>query len=825
MKKTILISCLLAAASFQGFAAYSGHVFVDKNNNGTFEKGEKVLKGVLVSDGLNVVQTAADGSFMLPGHARERFLFITTPSGYKTDNRHYLRIRSDQSSYDFGLLPYEGGLRKDGSHKYVHLTDSEISDPAEEKEWVKNIRDYVSDNQTAFIVHTGDICYEAGLKSHIGMMNTTNMDCPVFYCIGNHDLVKGKYGEELFENTYGPVYYSFDAGSVHYIVTPMAGGDYAPGYTREDVYRWLKNDLAQIPSGKPIVVFNHDLLTYEDQFVFGLNDQEKINLNEHNLKAWVYGHWHNNYIKKQGDVYSVSTSTLKCGGIDHSTNAFRIMHVDKKGDFASELRYSYQDKSICIASPVEDQVPILSSGAVPVAVNIYSSAFSPKEVTYTCLADGKAIISGKRLQQSTDWSWNAELPLTAKQEGKVITLQVKVLFSNGETGEAKSEFTYQPDVPVVKLTADWNNLLGNPEHLGYAASALGQPLQMAWTNNVGANIFMTSPLVHKGKVYVASIDEDLKGEGHVYALDGTSGALLWKYPVRNSIKNTIAIEGNCLFAQDAQGYLYAIDVESGKLCWEKQLPVDGLPAVVEGLVASKGIVYAGTGKGLSALDTKTGNLIWQNKEWGQGNGATSTYSLGKGILVGSVQWGALYGNDAETGKLLWAVTENGLRNRGSSVAMHGNLLYLISNQSFFILEAASGKVIVRKELPASVDVTSTPLLTDKEVIFGTAGSGLMALDRETLEAKWQFATEDALIYTSPYTKRKSATIETSPVLSGNTVYVGASDGTVYGVNKEDGKLVWKHETGAPIFGSVAVSGNTLIVADFGGNVYAFSTKE
>ena len=51
-------------------------------------------------------------------------------------------------------------------------------------------------------------------------MNTENMDCPVFYCIGNHDLVKGKYGEELFENIYGPVYYSFDAGRVHYIVTP-----------------------------------------------------------------------------------------------------------------------------------------------------------------------------------------------------------------------------------------------------------------------------------------------------------------------------------------------------------------------------------------------------------------------------------------------------------------------------------------------------------------------------------------------------------------------------------------------------------------------------
>ena len=30
--------------------------------------------------------------------------------------------------------------------------------------------------------------------------------------LANHDLVKGKYGEELFESIYGPVYYSFDAG-------------------------------------------------------------------------------------------------------------------------------------------------------------------------------------------------------------------------------------------------------------------------------------------------------------------------------------------------------------------------------------------------------------------------------------------------------------------------------------------------------------------------------------------------------------------------------------------------------------------------------------
>ena len=80
MKKTFLISCLLVA-SFPVMAAYTGHVYVDKNKNGVFDKGEKPMSGVKVSDGLNVVETAADGSFTLPGHAGERFVFITTPSG------------------------------------------------------------------------------------------------------------------------------------------------------------------------------------------------------------------------------------------------------------------------------------------------------------------------------------------------------------------------------------------------------------------------------------------------------------------------------------------------------------------------------------------------------------------------------------------------------------------------------------------------------------------------------------------------------------------------------------------------------------------------
>lgn len=816
MKKNILFLLLLAATT-SATAAYSGRVFVDKNSNGQFDRGEKTLGGIKVSDGLNVTETAKDGTYTLPGHARQRFIFITTPSGYKTLNKHYHKIDSRTNGYDFGLLTYHPGIGKDGSHQYVHVSDTEIFNTEGNEAWVRNIREYAANENAAFIIHTGDICYENGMKKHIKLMNTENMNVPVFYCIGNHDLVKGKYGEEVFENNYGPVYYSFDVANVHYIVTPMPGGDHKPGYTRLDVCRWLKNDLAHIKPGTPIVVFNHDILTYGDEFIYKGSETESIDLNKHNLKAWVYGHWHINHMKKQGNVYTVCTSSLDKGGIDHSTSAFRIMHVDGKGDFSSELRYSYLNNNICIASPAGH------TASPEVTVNVYSSASPVRRVTYTCLDQDKPVLRDKRLSQSSDWCWTATLPLKETHAGKELTIQVEAEFKNGETARSEKNFVYLPQQADIRLTENWDNLLGNATHTAKAAAALDSIPGLAWVKNIGANIYMTSPLIHNGDIYTASVDEDLKGRAHIYALDGKSGEIKWRYPVKSSVKNTIAIDHGLVFAQDVLGNLYAVDCESGKLCWESKLPVNGLPALIDGLVACDGVVYAGTGKALSAFEARTGRRIWKNEGWSQREGTTSTLTQGNGILIGSVQWSALYGNDSKTGKMLWSVSNHGLRNRGASAAMHGSLLYLISEKSFFILEAATGRIIVRKPLPYNLDATSTPLLTDKEIIFGTANKGLVALDNETLEEKWNCPIGDALIYTAPYSRPTSGTIETSPALAGKTVYVGASDGGIYGIDKRTGKIVWKYTTGAPIFSSVAISGNTLIATDFGGNVYAFST--
>ncbi len=276
-----------------------------------------------------------------------------------------------------------------------------------------------------------------------------------------------------------------------------------------------------------------------------------------------------------------------------------------------------------------------------------------------------------------------------------------------------------------------------------------------------------------------------------------------------------------LFAQDAEGRLYALDTESGQLLWERTLEVNGLPALIEGVVAADGIVYAGTGKGLSAFQGRTGKLLWTNTEWNQREGTTSTLTQGNGLLIAGAQWGGMFAHDSRTGKLLWKRNEDGLNNRGATPALHGDLLYVTSQSSLFIIHAGTGEIIVRKELTDKVDVTSTPLLTERQIVFGTSATGFMALDKKTLEETWKYHTRPALVYTAPYTRKPSATVEASPAGIQNRIYCGASDGILYGFDLETGDLCWQHDTGAPVFASIAVSGNTLVAVDFEGNVYAF----
>ena len=178
------------------------------------------------------------------------------------------------------------------------------------------------------------------------------------------------------------------------------------------------------------------------------------------------------------------------------------------------------------------------------SVNAYSTTATVERQACTLVGeDGKTLLSLPLTRQS-DWNWSGSCRLPEAYLDRRIFVTAETRFSDGSVTKEHTSFVYHPE--------DTDG-------------------SVRWVANVGANILYTRPVVVDGKVFVASLDEDLKGEGAVLALDAATGKQLWRYPVRNSVKNTIAYHEGRVFAQDAEGFLYAIDAERGTLCWEKKL--------------------------------------------------------------------------------------------------------------------------------------------------------------------------------------------------------------------------------------------------------------
>ena len=398
-------------------------------------------------------------------------------------------------------------------------------------------------------------------------------------------------------------------------------------------------------------------------------------------------------------------------------------------------------------------------------------------------------------------------------------------FNDGKEATATSQFLYQKDFKPVTITGkDWNTLLQNASHSGGINDS---QIKLPCNYNGQRTQEVTSswpPPHRRTKVFIATTDDNTSLNTYICAFDFHSGKQLWKFRTENSVKNTIACENEIVVAQDASCNLYALDAASGKPLWQQYINLKNYPYLNEGLTVDKGIVYAGIGAGLSAYDLKTGKVIWTNTDWKQREGSTTTLTIAGDVLISGTQWGGLYGNDIPH----WQTTLETLGQRTrqprclSGLQRRKIMDHLL--QSFFLIEPQTGKITPAKELSANLDVTSTPLVTEHEIIFGSADRGIFALDKPTLFIKWRAETLPSLVYTAPYSSTPQATVETSPVSSQGIVYIGASDGYLYAIDQSTGIIKDKLYFGAPVFSTVAVSGNRMIVCDFAGNVYCLSSK-
>ncbi len=228
----------------------------------------KALRGVAVSDGVSVVQTDKKGRYAIAADPESRFVFVSTPSGYISGAKNFYRRLGASRRYDFTL---DVNPLDDTRHTAIVIADPQISDADEFPGLVENVKTITEEvsglpsDRYVFGICLGDI---VGWNHALYPQYDSIMAAPGIEwrsVIGNHDMTN--YGRSFetsttdYENTYGPVYYSFNVGKVHYVVLNdnfFVGKDwYYIGYLPERQLSWLEKDLALVPTSYKVVVCLH----------------------------------------------------------------------------------------------------------------------------------------------------------------------------------------------------------------------------------------------------------------------------------------------------------------------------------------------------------------------------------------------------------------------------------------------------------------------------------------------------------------------------------------------------------------------------------------
>lgn len=241
---------------------------------GRVRSAGKALARVAISDGLSVVATDAEGRFELQA-SRDALIRCCVPGDQEliADEQGIARLykpvpadATDEATVSFDLQPRAASAAR---HMFYVLGDPQTQTPQEmatfQKETVPDVRAVVAAHPglPAFGVGCGDLMFD-NLTLFAGYEQAVQaMGLPFVQVKGNHDLDQlGRSSEAAsapFIQRYGPSYYSFDVGKIHYIVLDdvMWHGTGFIGYVDERQLRWLEGDLALVARGRTVVLFQH----------------------------------------------------------------------------------------------------------------------------------------------------------------------------------------------------------------------------------------------------------------------------------------------------------------------------------------------------------------------------------------------------------------------------------------------------------------------------------------------------------------------------------------------------------------------------------------
>ncbi len=326
---------VLGRPGWAGAPTYAdGVVFHDRSGSGTRDDRAVGIPGVRVSNGRQIAVTDKEGRWRLPLEEERTVFFVIKPRNWRTvltnhnlPRFHYIHDPAGSPTLRYEGLPPSGPLPasldfplypqdEPDDFEVILCGDPQPRNGREVGYIAQSAIPELAREDAAFGISLGDIMFDN--LQYFEPLNEafSHVDKPWYNVLGNHDLnfdtPDNEHANDTFMRIYGPTYYAFEYGPVHFMVLnnidwmgqnsdrPRATSNYR-GYIGERQLAFVKEELSHVPKDKLTVIAMHIPLISPDSRMRRLRtiDADKLYAlledRPHTVSLSAHRHWHGQF--------------------------------------------------------------------------------------------------------------------------------------------------------------------------------------------------------------------------------------------------------------------------------------------------------------------------------------------------------------------------------------------------------------------------------------------------------------------------------------------------------------------------------------------------
>ncbi len=337
------------------------------------------------------------------------------------------------------------------------------------------------------------------------------------------------------------------------------------------------------------------------------------------------------------------------------------------------------------------------------------------------------------------------------------------------------------------------------------------------------------------------------GRANIYAFNPNNGSVIWRTHLQTKLNTSLMTQyQGKVFAPGYDGTMYALDASSGRVLWTYSIKNDPVyPGVPQNsnspssAIAAGNTIFFGAPSGAYAVDIDSGKLIWHKKPLPTCKGAQVTQSGTVTIVNGSPTCNivpiaatkdtaftyidGLYALKASTGAVLWSDKNRQFTGYNSLAAVSGKV-YIVDTHSqansceskLSVLQESSGQVIKTFDhlgCDSSIALSSSPIAVSKGIVVVAGNKSLTAIRSSDDTILWQkkttfemnnlLTTSDGHTYYQGIGNIKQQTKDNT-----NT---GTYDESYYSLNMQTGAIEWKWTRSVSMNGGIGSPGEGVVV--------------